>query len=188
MKAKNKGFSLVELVLVIAIGALLALLGIPKIQSLITSGKVEPTGNDIVKTAAAIRATMAGQGATPYTNIGAGAAANAVFANTARGLATTLTVAGTGATATVTHDIGTSGAAITTAQGNLGAAGDSFTVTLPTVSVDACPGLATQVSKSAEVISINGTVVKANGGNYNGGSAQNACTDGNTNTFVFTFR
>jgi hypothetical protein len=111
-----------------------------------------------------------------------------VFADTARGLAVSMTVAGAGARATVQHDIGATGSLIGVAQGNLGAVGDSFVVTFPTVNKAACPSLATQVSRTAEVISLNGTVVKANGGQYNGAAAQNLCTVGDTNTFAFTFR
>ena len=120
--------------------------------------------------------------------IGAPAAATANFANTAAGLASSLTVTGTGATATVQHGLGATGSQVAVASSTITTAGDSFTVTFPTVNMAACPGLASQLSKAAEVITINGTSVKAAGGNYNGGAAQNLCTAGDTNAFVFTFR
>ena len=66
--------------------------------------------------------------------------------------------------------------------------GDSFTITLPTANKAACPGLSTQLNRIAVAMSINGTVVKPLGGNYNGSTAENACTGGDTNTYVLTFR
>ncbi len=185
---KSRGFTLIELIVVLAIGALLALLGVPFARSIIISGKVEPTANDINKTVTAIRGNFAGQGVTPYLNLGSNAAATAVFANTSRGLASALNVTGTGATATVQHDLGETGSQVTVASATVSVAGDSFAVTLPNVNDAACPGLATQLSRAAEVITVNGTPVKALGGSYNGGTSQNACTAGDSNTFVFTFR
>ena len=187
-KSKQAGFTIVELIISIAVIAVLSILAIPFARGIIIDGKVGPTGADLTKVSNKIRGNMAGQGIAPYVNLGATAAATAVFANTARGLASALTVTGAGATATAQHDIGTANSQITVAQGNLGTAGDSFVVTLPTVNSAACPGLASQVNRSTEAISINGTVVKAVGGQYNGATAQNACTDGDTNTFVFTYR
>lgn len=187
-KSKQGGFTIVELIISIAVIALLSILAIPFARGIIIDGKVAPTGADLTKVANKIRANMAGQGIAPYVNLGAAAAATAVFSNTARGLASALTVTGAGAAATTQHDIGLANSQVTVAQGNLGTAGDSFVVTLPTVNSAACPGLASQVNRSTEVITINGVVVKANGGQYNGATAQNACTDGDTNAFVFTYR
>jgi len=185
---RQRGFTLVELLIVLAIIAVIAIFGVPFARGIIIGGKTEPTASDISKIVTKMRANFAGQGTTPYTNLGAAAAATANFANTARGLTSALTVTGAGATATIQHDIGATGAQIGVAQATITTAGDSFAVTVNDVNEAACPGLAAQLSKAAEVISINGTGVKAVNGNYNGGSAQNACTAGDTNDFVFTFR
>lgn len=186
---KSAGFTLVELIIVIAIGALLAIFGLPAMRGMLISGKVEPTASDINRAVASLRGNFTGQGVTPYTNLGTGAAATATFANTARGRASALNVStAAGAGATIQHDLGATGSEIAVASSTITTAGDSFTVTLPTVNEAACPGLAAQLSKSAELITINGTVAKAVGANYNGGTAQNACSAGDTNTFVFTFR
>jgi type IV pilus assembly protein PilA len=184
----QRGFTIVELLVTIAIIALLSLAAVPFARDIIVSGKVEPTASDINKVATRLRGNFAGQGSTPYANLGSGAAATAVFANTARSLASSLVVTGAQAAATVQHEIGATGAEVTVAQGQVTLAGDSFTVTLPLVNAAACPSLATQLSRSAERISINNTIVKPIGGIFNGGTAQNACMPGDANTFVFLFR
>ncbi len=184
----QKGFTIVELLVVLAIIGVLVVIAVPAARGIIIGGKTAPTASDINKVVSSIRANFSGQGNTPYTNLGNGAAATAIFANTARGVASSLTVTGAGATATIQHDIGATGSQVTVAQGTITTLGDSFDVTLPTVNASACPGMASQLAKSAEVITVNGTNVKAAGALYNGGTAQNACTANDTNTFVFTFR
>lgn len=185
---RAKGFTLVELLIVLAIIALLAIYGVPFVRGIIIGGKVQPTADDINKTVTSMRGNFAGQGTTPYTNLGAAANATAVFSNTAKGLASALTITGTGATATTQHDLGATDSQIAVASSMITTAGDSFTVELPTVNNAACPQLASQLSRAAEAITINGTSVKDVGAVYNGGAAQNVCTDGDTNDFIFTFR
>ena len=185
----QKGFSLIELGVVLVIISILGLYLVPRFNAYLIGGRVDPTVKDVTAVVNAMRGAAAATGGnTPYTSLGATAAATAVFANTARDRASALTVAGAGATATVQHQLGATGSEIAVAQATITAAGDAFSVTFPTTSKSACPGLATQLSKSVEVITINGTNVKAAGGAYNGGAAENACTAGDTNTFVFTIR
>jgi type IV pilus assembly protein PilA len=179
----QRGFTMIELIVVIGIIALLAILATPYARSMIIDGKVPTTATDVTKTITKLRNNFANQGTTPYTSI-----TTAGFANIARGLVSALNVSGSGTGATVTHDIGSTGATVAVAAGTITTAGDSFTVTMNNVNEAACPSLASQLSKSSEVIMINGTAVKAVGGTYQGGTAGGACTTGDGNTFVFTFR
>lgn len=187
-RRKSAGFTIIELMIVLAIVALIAVFGIPFARGLVIEGAIEPTANDINKVATKIRSNFAGGGATPYTALGATAAATATFANTANGVAGAITVTGTGAAATMTHALGATGATITVASSTITTAGDSFAVTLNDANKAACPGVASILNRSVESITINGTSVKAVGGTYNAGSASNACTAGDTNDYVFTFR
>ncbi|MEJ8837674.1 type 4 pilus major pilin [Ramlibacter sp. AN1133] len=180
---KQRGFTMVELIVVLGIIALLAIFGMPFARALIIDGKVPDVAQDINKTATKVRNSYAGGGATPYSSIN-----TAGFANLSRGLAGSITVTGTGAAATMSHDIGQTGSTITVASNTITTAGDSFAVTMNTVNEAACPSLAAQLGKAAEQISINGTVVKAVNGTFNSATASTACTTGDGNTYVFVFR
>lgn len=192
MKMKNagskiRGFTLVELLFVIAVVGIMAAFATPFIRGLLIESRVDPTAQDIVKVTNTMRAAGAASGLnTPYLNLGAPAAATAAFANAGLGRAQALTITGAGAAATVQHRLGATGSQVTVAQAANPTAGDSFAITLPTVNKAACPGLATQLNRTMIAMSVNGVVVKAVGGQYNGAAAENACTADDTNTFVFT--
>lgn len=180
------GFSLIELIIVIAIGSVIALLSMPRITSYLISARVDPTANDMGQAVLRIRANGEGAGATPY-----GSLTTSTVANTLRDRTTAITVsAAVGAAATATHALGATGATIVAAPATITTAGDSFTVTFNLVNKGACPSLATQLQNLSEIITINGTTVKSipAGTAYNGQTAETQCTAGDTNTFVFTFR
>ena len=108
------------------------------------------------------------------------------MANLMRG-GSIFTVTGSGPTATLQHGLAAFGAKqVTVGPGTLTTLGDAYNVTVINSSEAACPGLAASVQRSAEVITINGTSVKAAGGKYNGAAAADACSLLDTNTFVFT--
>ena len=182
-KALQKGFTLAELLTVLAIIGVLAAIFMPNPFNYILTGKIEPTAADLNKIIGAVRQNFSSQGATPYTGM-----TTAVFATTGRGNLSSLTITGTGTTATLQHDIGATGSQITVAPGTITTAGDSYVITAATVSELACPKFAAQMARIAEAITINGTAVKAVGGVYNGATAQPLCTAGNTNAFTFTVR
>lgn len=182
---KQRGFTFVELTVVLIIIAVLALLAYPRIRAFLIEGRVKPTADDTVSAVTRIRANAEGTGATPYALV-----TTATVANTLRDRSVALTVVGAGAAATVTHKLGATGSQITAASATITSAGDAFDVTFPTASAAACPSLATSLQNNAEIITINGVVVKSNPAAvaFNGQTAQDACTPDDTNAFVFTFR
>jgi len=190
LKATHQGgFTLVELLLVMGLISVLVVFGTPFVRALIIEGRVDPTAKDIINIANALRSTMSASGsATPYSVITNSNAAT-TLASVAQGRASALTITGTGASRSTLHQLGAaSGNTVVLASNTLAAAGDSFSLTISAVNNAACPNLATQLARSAEAISINGTPVKTSGGTYNGATAQSTCTDGDTNSFVFVFR
>lgn len=186
-KKKSFGFTIVELMVVIMIIAILAIVGLPALNSVLISGRVEPTANDLRIGIANMRKNFS-VGSTPYSTLGTGAASTAVFANMMRGPATALNITGSGSTTTLQHSLGATNSQITVAQSTLVTAGDSFSITVPDANAAACPDLAAIMGRAVDQISINGTTVKANGGTYNSTVAANACKDGDSNSFVFTVR
>ena len=114
----------------------------------------------------------------------------ATIANKLRDRSVASSVTGTGATFVVQHRLGATGSIVTAAPATITTAGDAFTVTFPTANAASCPGLATSFQNNAEIVSINGTVVKSIPGAvaYNGQTAQDLCTEGDTNTYIFTVR
>ena len=185
LRRHQGGFTLIELVVVGLVIAVVALLSMPRINGFIIDRKVQPTATDLSEAVMRLRVNAEGAGPTPYASI-----TTAALANTLRDRTTVLTVAGTGAAATLTHGLGATGATVVVAPATITSSGDSWTATLNNVNVAACPGLATALQNTSEIIRINNVVVKSVLANtvYNGQSAQNLCTDRDTNTFVFTFR
>lgn len=187
-RAMQKGFTLLELTVVMSIIALIGIFAYPRITTMIIEARLDPTTRDLAGAVIRIRANAEGTGNTPYVSASASTLANAL-----RDHSTVLTVAGAGAASTVQHRLGTTGSQVAVAPATITTLGDSFTITFSNVNAAVCPSLATAMQANSEVISINGTVVArtANAGglvSYNGQTAQDLCTADNTNTFVFTLR
>lgn len=187
---KEQGFTLIELLIVMAIIAVLSLFAVPAMRGFIISGKVEPNAKDVSSIVAKIRGNYAGQGSAPYN--GSTPITSAIFAGTAKGVVSALSLDGGGV---ISHDIGGTNSPLLVVPSSVGGTGtvlgDSYTVTFNSVNDSACPGLSAQLSKAADKITVNGTTVKdptATTPKYDSGLAQSKCTDGDTNTFIFTFR
>lgn len=181
--ARNKqgGFTLIELTTVIAIIGILAIAALNAISSYVISGKVGPGASEMLRGMQKMKINAEGGGATPYA-----AASTSGYANVMRN-GGVFSVIGTGAAATLDNSFRAIGAsAVAVAPATIVSLGDAYSITLSNVNDAACPSLAGSVQRGAEIISINGTVVKPAGGGYNGIAAADACTQFDTNTFVFT--
>lgn len=182
---RQRGFTLIEVIIVGVIVAIVSIWSLPRINGFLIERKVDPTVKDIAQAVMRIRANAEGSGPTPYASM-----SSAALANTLRDRTTVMAIEGAGADATVTHQLGATAAAVSAAPATITTAGDAWTITVPTVNVAACPGLAAALRTTAQIITINGNVVHSipAGTAFNGQTAQNFCTAGDTNTYVFTLR
>lgn len=195
-KQGAKGFTLIELGIVVVILTILAALAIPAIRTEIIKGRVASTGDDTVKAIVALK-NLAGTAtnATPFTGL-TGAQVQGLFRNSNQKLGS--------ATATdpvVTHSLGTATGSFRYVVVDTGAgAGSGVLIGIHGINEAACANLATALSKAADAVSIgptsatgaytaptytapniSGTSVKALGGQYNPVAAAGACTAGDTN-------
>jgi prepilin-type N-terminal cleavage/methylation domain-containing protein len=183
-KLNQAGFTLIELMVVMLIIGVLGLFALPQINGYLIGGKVDPTAKDLSAAVLRMRVNAEGTGPTPYASM-----TTATLANTLRDRTTVMTVAGAGAAATVSHGLGATGAAITVAPATITTAGDSYAMTL-VANKAACPSFVALLRNVSQIITINGTAVHSIPGGiaFNGQTAENLCTAGDTNTFVFTVR
>lgn len=179
---RQRGFTLIELTVVGAIIMILSIVVVPNINGYLVENKVPRVGEEVQRFIARAKVSVQGLGSAPYSSV-----TTAQIANAVRG-SSVFQVTGSGASATVTHDIGASGAAVTLTPSTLTSTGDAMQIQFAGVNRAACPGLAIVMQKVTEVIRLNGTEVKAVGGNYQPTLAENACTDGDTNQFQFIAR
>lgn len=187
----QRGFSLIEFLVVMALTAVFVMLATPFIRGIFIESRVPRVVEDMALISHQFRANAAmsrHQTATPYTELGSATVARATAARAGQGKLKGMTVTGTGGTATLSHEIGGSGAAVLVQQAQVAQMGDAFEFTLQEVHRRACPMLAQQMDRRVVIASINTVVVKPFGGVLDMSAAELACTDDNTNTFVFTFQ
>ncbi len=195
LHAKQKGFSLIEISIVTTIIMLIAILGIPAIQSYVIESKVPRVAEELQRFVARMKATTQGFGVTPYSGIDTGVLANALRTSSV------VLVSGMGASARVIHGLGAGGSgkggihlepyAMPGAQ-----LGTAFALTLRDVNQAACPGLAAILQRIAEYVTIagtNGPVVVKNSMTepimpYNPILADAQCAGGDVNVFTFVVR
>lgn len=187
----RSGFTLIELLVVLSLVAVFAMVAIPFIRGIFIESRVPHVVNDLTLVSNQFRAQAAmalHQTSVPYANLGSSTSARATAANTGGNRFQSFGVQGSGSTATITHDIGDTDAAVLVQQAQIIQMGDAFEITLQQVHRRACPTVVQQMSKRVVTASINGVLVKPMGGSLDMSAAELACTDDNTNTFVFTFQ
>lgn len=195
MQHAQRGFSLIEVSIVTTIVMLIAILGIPAIQSYVIESKVPRVAEELQRFVARMKATTQGFGVAPYAGIDTGVLANALRTSSV------VLVSGMGPSARVVHGLG----GATSGKGGIhldpyamsgGQSGTAFALTLRDVNQAACPGLAAILQRIAEHVTIAGTsgpVVVKNattepGMPYNPLLADAQCAAGDNNVFTFVVR
>ena len=190
------GFSLIEISIVTTLMMLIAIIGIPAIQSYVIENKVPRVAEEIQRFIARIKANTNGFAANPYLGLDSGALANALRTSSV------VTVSGAGASATIAHGLGgtgTSGRGVIAVAAQAipgGMSGSAFSLTLNDVNQAACPAVASILQRLAEVVTVTGVsgpVVVKNAlieppMAYNPMLADAQCASGDRNTFSFTIR
>lgn len=194
--ATQRGFSLIEISIVITIMMLIAIVGIPAIQGYVIESKVPRVAEEIQRVVAKIKASTNGFGATPYAGIDSSALVNALRSSSV------VSVTGKGPDANVAHGLGGNGTngrgVISIEQASLIGApvGSAFSIAFNDVNHAACPSLVSILQRMADLVTVGGQagpqVVKNTLAEpplpYSSILADAQCTSGDRNTFVFTIR
>lgn len=179
------GFSLVEVSIVTAIVLIIAIIGIPAINSYVIENKVSRVAGELQRYVVRTKANAQGASA-PYTGLDSG--------NLARALRHSSVLAIDPETVDrVAHGLGGNGTTTGLVSVDESEAGVAFTMTLDAVNDAACPALASVMQRVAQKIQMTGTtavVVKDEAATprvaYSPLAAENACVNGDRNTFLFT--
>ena len=180
-RAAQRGFSLVEVSIVMAIVLLLAIIAIPTVSAYVIESKVPKVGEELARFILHTRVNAASGSSAPYEGIG-----NANLANMVRG-SSIFSISGDAAAPIVKHGLGADGE-VSVAEAEGGAA---FTITLSNVSHAACPSIASVMQRVSDEISLvpqggASTVIKDATKMYSALETESRCSQGDGNTFVFT--
>lgn len=192
---QQAGFTLIELTVVFLILVVLAVIAVPRIQSLIIENKTPTVARELQAAVTRMRGSRASAGTAPYAGI-AVAELGAMLRNTS------FTVTGTPATA-VAHAVGSGTVAPTVTIGPVNAGGTAgansgFTVLLSGIDPSGCGPAVSTLSGAAEAIQVGGAAAitttgaganaKAFGGVFNPAAAQTACDVAGAVNVAFVFR
>jgi type IV pilus assembly protein PilA len=177
---KSSGFTLVEMIVVVAIVGVMLILGFPYLQAAMSDSKVPTAGADLQKIITVVSQNHVGG------NAGYASASTTELATITVGMSAMFTP--NSALTAVSHNLGASSGALTMGPTTISAANDGAVLTLSGAARGTCPGIVAALQHVALVMTINTTNVKAVGGAYNATAAQVACNDGDTNTYTFSFK
>lgn len=195
-RARQLGFSLVEVSIVTALMVILAIVGIPALQDYVIENKVPKVASDLQRFVARMKVAGIGGSDSPYANVD-----RQVLVNGMRG-SSAVTLRGEGAGAVVVHGLGGQGIS---GNGEIMVAaaavpgqpmGSAFSLTLDHVNHAACPMLATTLQRMASEVTVDGksgrVVVKNDFSSppmaYQPVLADAQCQRGDSNRFVFVFQ
>lgn len=179
--SRQRGFTLIELGIVLLLVGILALVAVPKFKGWAIKTRITPIAEDMNTYVAAKKVMAQTAGVDPYSGLSQGS-----FARAMRG--TRLKVDGN-TSEVVRHGLGGSDAGTVVVSET----GSEFSVTFAKANLATCPALVSQMEPNATKVTINGTSVKTidAAGNvtsaYSDVKAEDLCTDGDTNEYVFTY-
>ncbi|TEA77340.1 type 4 pilus major pilin [Allopusillimonas ginsengisoli] len=179
-KAFQRGFSLLEISVAMAVILLLAITGIPAIGHYVIESKVPKVGEGLARFIVQAKVNAMGVDPAPYRGID-----TALFAHSVRD-SSVFSVLGTGAGMRILHGLGDKGEVRVAER----VGGGAFAITLTRVNDAACPSIASVMQRVADTISIEAEgraakVVKAEQVPFNAMAARAHCGRGNSNTFIF---
>ena len=179
-RARQQGFSLIEVSIVTAIILLVAVIGIPAIGGYVIENKVPRVGEELTRFILQARVNANTGDVPPYESLSTASLANMMADSTV------LTVAADGS---VRHGLGGQGVVqIETVESGAG-----FLVRLNAVNHAACPSIASVLQRVADSITVGqgagqGRVVKDASTTYSALAAESACARGDVNQFAFYAR
>ncbi|MGP5477572.1 type 4 pilus major pilin [Pseudomonas helleri] len=182
---RQQGSYLIGVGIGILIVLLLSAWGIPKFNAYLVEGAIPSVSEEIQRFVSRVKVSSNGGGVAPYTGL-----TQDYFARSVKGSSLSVgDIAGQGTAAVdVRHGLGGGDTGLVT----LTSTGPTFSLTFTNVSDAACPGLAANLQRSFDVITINKTAVKTTDASnvvtqgYVSGTAAAKCLDGDKNIFVFT--
>lgn len=179
------GFSLVEVSIVTAIVLIIAIIGIPAINSYVIENKVSRVGGELQRYVARTKANAQGT-SSPYTGLDTENLARAMRHSSVLAVDPV-------AVDRVAHGLGGNGTTTGLVNVAMGDSGASFLISMDAVNDAACPALASvmqRVSQRIQMIGSSTVIVKDELAStrvaYSPLAAENVCVNGDRNTFVFT--